>query len=523
MPMQGGAPMSEEQMMMMQQQQGQNAGNQGVDAQQLLMIISQKSGIPEEQLIQQISQIAEKNNMAPEEVLMAMAQQMQQSGQGIQGGQGDQGMPPEDQMMAQQQAQQGQQMPMGGEGSEMQGQSQEPEKVTVNIERGELLVDPNTTHIIQKFDNPNRFEPHNKNKYKEPHGNFVEVEEGLVVVPKKMAGRYERGNKLTRRSIVLEIMKQQEQNPEQNDPDTARADMKAKKGAFTIGPGPEGDVFTVGPDLESYAPISGFGNWVAGNGLGKIEMNRNAQGAQKNTDADRSTTFGKKEVKETEPGKSIGNKKDYSAAIGALSSMLPIVDQLSRLNTRTGLDHQYNTRLDEGKMYLDSLPDTLNTDHAQYQASRAADTISRMMMNYAGNNQPVLGSLTSQMLNNSSAAALEKVKAETQLKSQKKAALSQYVATAGASDQAARTAYMNENRMDMGAKDNLRAQGFANMATNLQQTISDYNKIKALNASALFTKIDPNTMQLITDLPDFQTILQGMLKNPPTTTQKAKA
>jgi hypothetical protein len=58
----------------------------------------------------------------------------------------------------------------------------------VNIEKGELLVDPTTGDILQDFDSP-RYSAHSKSKKKEDPNNFVTANTGLVI-PKRYAKQY---------------------------------------------------------------------------------------------------------------------------------------------------------------------------------------------------------------------------------------------------------------------------------------------------------------------------------------------
>jgi hypothetical protein len=109
-------------------------------------------------------------------------------------------------------------------------EQQGPAMRTINVEKNELMVDPTTGEVVQKFTNPNRFAAHQKKQMKEPVGNFVQVPDNLIIIPKKLAGRYERGDKLARASIMRQLLSDQENDPMHNMP----ADMK---GAEQFGDG----------------------------------------------------------------------------------------------------------------------------------------------------------------------------------------------------------------------------------------------------------------------------------------------
>jgi hypothetical protein len=98
-------------------------------------------------------------------------------------------------------------------GAPEEGQQEGPQKQMVDIEKGEILIDPVTLDVVRKYDNPNRYKKHAKNTNFEPIGNFTSIEEGQVVIPKKYAGRYKNGDVLTKKSIVLEILKNQRNEP----------------------------------------------------------------------------------------------------------------------------------------------------------------------------------------------------------------------------------------------------------------------------------------------------------------------
>lgn len=86
----------------------------------------------------------------------------------------------------------------------------------INIERGEIMVSADGK-ILQEFTNPNSYFPHNKEKrWMEPVGNFVTLPEGAVIIPKKHAQTYKEGDKITQRSLLMNIIKDQANDPARN-------------------------------------------------------------------------------------------------------------------------------------------------------------------------------------------------------------------------------------------------------------------------------------------------------------------
>jgi len=72
-----------------------------------------------------------------------------------------------------------------------------------NIEKGELIVDPATGDIVEDLDSF-KYKPHSKNKKNEHQGNFIELPEGLTIIPKKDADRF-RKNPNLRKGIIRNV------------------------------------------------------------------------------------------------------------------------------------------------------------------------------------------------------------------------------------------------------------------------------------------------------------------------------
>lgn len=85
------------------------------------------------------------------------------------------------------------------------------DKVQVNIEKDELLVDPSKMEVLQKFDSK-RYKRHAKDKSQEHKGNFIEMDASHVIIPRKKADAFKNGDRIARRSIIAQIMEDQEKN-----------------------------------------------------------------------------------------------------------------------------------------------------------------------------------------------------------------------------------------------------------------------------------------------------------------------
>jgi len=99
-------------------------------------------------------------------------------------------------------------------GNPQESEQQEGLQMTmVDIEKGELLIDPVTLEILREYENPNRYKKHAKNPQFEPIGNFTNIEEGKVVISNEFSAKFKAGDTLTKKSIVLQILKNQRNNP----------------------------------------------------------------------------------------------------------------------------------------------------------------------------------------------------------------------------------------------------------------------------------------------------------------------
>jgi len=72
-----------------------------------------------------------------------------------------------------------------------------------NIEKGELIVDPNTGDIVEDLDS-HKYKPHSKDKKKEHQGNFIEIPDGLTIIPKSKAEVYRKNINL-RKGLIRDI------------------------------------------------------------------------------------------------------------------------------------------------------------------------------------------------------------------------------------------------------------------------------------------------------------------------------
>lgn len=120
----------------------------------------------------------------------------------------------------------------GGQEEQQQG----PKMQMVDIERGEILIDPVTLEVIREYKNPKRYKSHASNPYQEPVGNFTFVEEGKVVIPKKYAQRFKDSDRLGRGSILLKILKDQNSKPQETVPAPGNQSVPQAEFGYYDGP-----------------------------------------------------------------------------------------------------------------------------------------------------------------------------------------------------------------------------------------------------------------------------------------------
>lgn len=124
----------------------------------------------------------------------------------------------------------------------------------VNIEEGELMVDPQTGDILEEFSSRRGFKKHSKTN--EPSNNFVPLPEGAFIIPKKHAEEY-KNNQNLRQGLIRQLrMKQVDREQYGVDADGNKVEyaaiqkdfQKMKKGGFIKkyfpGGGEESDIIT---------------------------------------------------------------------------------------------------------------------------------------------------------------------------------------------------------------------------------------------------------------------------------------
>lgn len=515
----------------MQGQQPQQGQPDPAQLEQMIDSLAQAHGMDPEQFSQMLMQEAEKQGVDPMELLNQMAQQQgQQSGQ----------QPQQMQQMQEDPASQGQ--------PQEQPQPQEPKPVNINIERGELLVDPGSMKIIKTFKNPSVYSPHEKSKFKEPHGNFVDVPEGSVVIPKKLAIRYEKGDALTKSSILKKILDQQAQNPEQNNPDNRNGEMdNPEEGQQFMATG--GGVYDDNEFPYLYDKpmtglnINGIPNRMLdstfdapsvsvtakrlGNGKLKTENQKLGQYQPFITgiriDAANYIQPYKPNIIGQELPSDYGSNTKTSKTKNPANVGLYASTAANFIPTLWGLANaQKNsewTKYDENRNYEDynnsirNMETRVPVDNVVYQNNKATSSLRRMLGNHIGpENFAMASELQSNNLESRNNLFAAKNNAEVSLRNQQRTLYGQSKLQQGDHRLARRDKYNLEMGQDEAARQNLTHQGLSEFATNQAKFRNDKEKIKTLNSMSDLYDFDPFVKKSIMDDPNSMKFIQSYMK-----------
>lgn len=371
-----------------------------------------------------------------------------------------------------------------------QGQIQPPaQPVKANIERGELVVNAQDGKIIQDFKNPNRFSPHSNNPNKEPMGNFVELNQGDIVISKKFAKKYKDGDDITKQSILRNILEQQKDNPAQNIPESNySSDTHMAQGGVATKYPLNADMSLPNlndpllqqydqPQDNSYLP-------------GHIDIPTNIRNDQP------MNTRGK-QATET-------SKVNLDYYLNRAAPYIPQAFNIALANQPDQyLSHEYNTRADQAQSYLETLPTTYDVGLNLHKNQEALNTSTHALRDYNSPSTRVQASeMLGRTLDANSQVINTKNNAEGQLKSQKAQLLSDFINKRGASEQNENLRYQQEERMNEGARRSELSQAYNNIAEISQQQFNDSERIRALNSMTDYKDLSPGTQQLIQDDPN---------------------
>jgi hypothetical protein len=380
-------------------------------------------------------------------------------------------------------------------------QQQQPQQRTINVERGELLADKEG-NVLDRYMNPNRFSKHAETQFKEPQGNFVQADAAAIVVPAKLARRFENGDKLTRKSILRNLVDQQVQDPTINQPQGAEEQygdggyidpkyaeyMKQKLGLNGSGVDDKTlDDVTVTkmhahqPDL-SIAPI---GNPTLDN-FHPIDITAPASNA-----AD---------------GKApqSGGKLDLGMLGRRLEGKLPgLYQMVNAMQGDPNLRKEYNHGFDRARANFMQMDDSYNVD-PELMAIDQSTALGMDAVNQ--NNTPSARAEASMMTAKADEAKggvfNRAVNYRRGVRNSMLGELANLDVQQGASNQGEDLRYQQEKRMNAANDQNIVANVLSENYRNDAQYSNDMEKIKMINAMSKFEDINPLELSRFSDDPE---------------------
>lgn len=396
-----------------------------------------------------------------------------------------------------------------------------PEKDLINIEKGEILIDPVTLDVLREYENPNRYKAHQKDPMKEPVGNFTMIEKGKVIIPKKYAERYKNGDILTRKSIVGEILKNQYNNPEQNDPRMTTDARYAQAGMVNEFPG------------EMKGPAMMF-NWT--NQLGTPGIIPGVPGAPtgprypvariEDTAVDGLPQFGQNAINYTQQpapeiaagqgadaGVTVKNKVNKNMIASKIASFLPTAYGITNaLGVDPYLRYDENTQMDNAKAYAASMETDPNIDASLNAIRRTSSNRNRMLNNFnSPSTRAELAANQGQLLNAEGEIIQRGEEISQNARNRKRETLMNLEAAQGNQRLDMRKQLMNELRMDKANRENMVHAGISEGVTNFQKGVMDQERIKAINTAAQFYQVDPYSASLLVDQHAFMPYVTDMM------------
>lgn len=401
----------------------------------------------------------------------------------------------------------------GGAPGETTAEEQGPKPTKVNIEKGEIGIDPDTLDIIRKFDNKNRYNRHADNPMKEAIGNHVTVPDNMVIIPVKMAKRYEQGSKLTKRSILAELLKNQ---VNREHAETDQPQMR---------PGGATD-----PDN----PRSIFPNqWQQGYNLNDYAQNPSMLAEQmRNPEADASVTGMKKplvprynmgtytgelpqtpQMQMSDQPEDTGDETQYGldwkwphvsgVSAARASSMIPTMYGLA---TAFGgdpyLQYNENDNFGAAQGMLEQMPTDINIEPQKAAIARTARGYSRQLNNInspsiraenASNYSKVIDA-QGELYGNADNERRNRI-------SQKLQSLSALKVAQGDNREKARDRFTTALEQDKANREMMVQQGLSEMSTNYSKQVMDNERIRSMNALSRYFKINPTGRKLFEQNP----------------------
>lgn len=415
-------------------------------------------------------------------------------------------------------AEEGMMVPSGDMSQQsMTGQTPQvqPEMQMLNIEKDELLVDAEKLEIIQEFKNPNRYKAHSKNPFQETTGNFIQAPAGAVVIPKKYARSFKEGDKLTKQSIIKNILKDQKNDPGQNAPRTGVPMMRT------------GGIDPTNPPVDlSYRPENRFGplgapmpiiNQAYDNTLmdpnetmfgparvqSPVARPRAAAGALMPKKIQ--SPFAPQEAPEEEPQYAEDKRMNWNLIGAQAANFLPTA--VGYINSGKG--DPYLKHVDNGAAYSQAEAYVMgNQTKPSTQAAKAAvgNSLSRLEQMFGQYASPSVASnfanAYGQAIDRVGSIEEAAINKEMELNNQKRMQLAELGVQKGADWQRETQRIQNEKRMDQAAREDNQQSYLSEGVVNANQLVMDQERLRVANSMSNIFKTNPYMKQLIQEKPE---------------------
>lgn len=393
---------------------------------------------------------------------------------------------------------------------DLESQQAVPEKARVNIEKGELMVNPESLEVVRKFTNKNRFAPHADKPHLEPVGNFVGLPSEGIIIPKKLAKTYEQGNKLTRRSILAELLKNQVNREHEEGMSNHMADGGKPKIFKDYGntalpielydpslPIGEHPMFGTMPDatVKTTRYLPGQRDSIVG-GIDIHEPGLAGQGMA----APHISTIGSAEEA------AATKKKPYVSPV-AIAQGLNAVPTMYGLANAFGedpfLNYNENTGFDAAESFIEQTPTDVNMEGAKMAMARNNRGMQQVLQNV--NSPSVRAELANQQAQALNATGQLYATADNERKNRISAKLGQLAnlrVSKGQNQEQARDRYTTALEQDAANRSGLIQKGLSEGVTNISKQIMDSERLRALNGMSKYFQLDPTGKQLVKENPD---------------------
>jgi uncharacterized membrane protein len=383
-------------------------------------------------------------------------------------------------------------IPVAEDGGQFaEGDSEQP--TMVDIELGEILVDPISLDIVREYSNKNRYKPHAKNSMHEPVGNFTVMKPNQIVISKKYAERYKNGDSLSRKSIIMEILKNQrnEGTPMVSAPG---GNVPQAKGGYSRGPGPSAVALkSLYKSLKAFDDknLGGTGDYSSYAGTpnattpimeaSAIPSIEDGMGILENSQPELLPAPGRSRT-----GKSLVTATDVARA----ANFIPTAFGMASASRDEKVTYDENNQMEKAKSYISSLETNPSIEASRRAINNAAANQIKTLNNF---NSPSVraeaASRAGDVIDAEGKLIQEATNFAMDARNKKKAALAELEVNQGNMRYNARTALRDTIAQNAAAKTRVIQAGLSEGVRNFGAQVMDDNRLRSLNTMLQFYKV----------------------------------